>query len=258
LSSEISKRQISRGFQAGKQIHYDSLQFEAKRRVGAISFDAHYTFSNNMANMLNLENPYDVTSNWARDSLHQRHRAVVTFYIDLPWGRGGRYFTNAPVVLNHLIGEWTLYTVSYFASGGYFSPAFSGADPSRTNTFGGLPDRIADGNLPHGQRTVEKWFDPAAFAVPPAGRFGNSGVNVLQGPGIHVHHLSLVKRFQISERLGISYTVGASNVFNHPHFSNPRNNISTPDTGSLFTGIADYEQEKHAARRFQMKLRIEF
>jgi hypothetical protein len=238
--------------------NYDSLQFEAKRRVGVITFDAHYTFSSNMANMLNLENPYDVTSNWARDSLHQRHRAVVTSYIDLPWGRGRRYFTNAPVVLNHLIGGWSLYTVSYFASGGYFSPAFSGADPSRTNTFGGLPDRIADGNLPHGQRTVEKWFDPAAFAVPPAGRFGNSGVNVLQGPGIHVHHLSLVKRLQIGERLGISYTVGASNIFNHPHFSNPRNNISTPDTGSLFIGIADYEQEKHAARRFQMKLRIEF
>jgi hypothetical protein len=238
--------------------NYDSVQLETKRRVGAIVFDAHYTFSNNMANMLNLENPYNVTSHWARDSLHQRHRAVATSYIDLPWGRGRRFLGNAPAAVDHLLGGWNVFTVSYFGSGGYFSPAFSGADPSRTNTFGGLPDRVADGNLPRGDRTAEKWFEPSAFVVPLAGRFGNSGVNVLQGPGIHVHHVSLVKRFQISERLAVTYTIGASNVFNQPHFGNPRNNISTPDTGRLFTGIAEYEQEKHAARRFQMKLRIEF
>ncbi|HUS07476.1 MAG TPA: carboxypeptidase regulatory-like domain-containing protein [Bryobacteraceae bacterium] len=238
--------------------NYDSLQFEMKRRVGAVVFDGHYTYSNNVANMLNLENPYNVTSQWARDSLHQRHRAVITSAIELPWGHGRRYLANAPAPVEQIVGGWSLYTVSYFATGGYFSPAFSGSDPSRTNTFGGLPDRVANGNFPRGERTVERWFDPSAFVIPPAGRYGNSGVNILQGPGIHVHHLSLAKRFQVGEQLGVTFTAGASNLFNHPHFSNPRNNISTPDTGRLFAGIADYEQEKHAARRLQMKLRIEF
>ncbi len=238
--------------------NYDSLQFEVKRRVGAIIFDGHYTWSNILSNFLNLENPYNVISQWARDSLNQRHRAVITSSIDLPFGRGRRLLTQAPALVEHTVGGWILTTVSFFASGGYFSPVFSGSDPSRTNTFGGLPDRTADGNLPRGQRTVERWFDPSAFTVPPAGRFGNSGVNILQGPGINVHHVSLAKRFNVTERVRITYTIGASNAFNHPHFSNPRNNISTPGTGRLYAGIADYEQEKHAARRFQMKLRIEF
>lgn len=238
--------------------NYDSLQLEVKKRVGAFNFNAHYTFSSNLHNFLNRENPYDVTSHWSHDDFNQRHRAVVITMTDLPWGRGRRFLSDAPALLDHFVGGWRLTTISYFATGSHFSPSFSGSDPSNTNTFGGLPDRVADGNLSRGERSVERWFDPAAFAVPPAGRFGNSAANVLVGPGMNVHHMSLAKRFQITEGIMLTYTIGASNLFNHPHFRAPRSNISTPGTGELFQGIPDYVAEKHAARRFQMKLRLEW
>ena len=236
--------------------NYNSLQLQAKRRVGAITFDAHYTMSSNLHNWLNTQNPYDVTSHWSNDNYIARHRAVITTQTKLPFGRGRHFLPDAPAALDAFVGGWKVTSVSYFQTGPHFSPSFSGADPSNTNSFGGLPDRICDGNI--STRTVERWFDPSCFAVPPAGRFGNSSPNVLVAPGMNVHHLSLAKRFNISERVGVIYTIAASNMFNHPHFLAPRTNISTPGAGELFGGIQDWRAEKHASRKFQMKLRIEW
>ena len=235
---------------------YNSLQLQVKRRVGAIAFDAHYTLASNLHNWLNTENPYDVTSHWSNDNYISRQRAVVTAQIELPWGRGRRFLPDAAPVVEALAGGWKVTSVSYFQTGPHFSPSYSGSDPSNTNTFGGLPDRICDGNIDN--RTVERWFDPSCFAAPPAGRLGNSSPNVLVAPGMNVQHLSLAKRFNIGERVGIIYTIAASNMFNHPHFLAPRNNISTPGTGELFGGIQDWRAEKHASRKFQMKLRVEW
>jgi hypothetical protein len=147
--------------------------------------------------------------------------------------------------------------MSFFATGAYFSPAFSGSDPSNTNTFGGLPDQVGDGNLSRGQRGVDRWFDKAAFKEPPKGRFGNSGVNVLQGPGLNVHHLALVKTFQIRERYSLTYNAGISNIFNHPHFVPPVNDITSPDAGQL-VAVPEWNPEKTNSRRMQMQLRFEW
>ncbi|MDA1315265.1 MAG: TonB-dependent receptor, partial [Acidobacteria bacterium] len=236
--------------------NYNSMQLEVKRRVGAISFNAHYTLASNLHDWLNTQNPYDVTSHWSNDSFIARQRAVITTQTELPWGKGRHFLPDAGPALEALVGGWKVTTVSYFQTGPHFSPSFSGSDPSGTNTFGGLPDRICDGNIDN--RSVEQWFDPSCFAAPPAGRFGNSGPNVLVAPGMNVHHLSLAKRFNVGERLGVFFTVAASNLFNHPHFITPRTNISTPGTGELFGGIQDWRAEKHASRKLQMKLRIEW
>jgi hypothetical protein len=237
--------------------NYDSLQVEAVRRTGVVTFNANYTWASNLHSFLNTENPYDVTSRWGRDASNPRHRAVVTTMIELPWGRGQRFLSDAPAVVDQILGGWKLQTISYLASGKYFSPSFSGADPSRTNTSGGLPDRICDGNLPPGERTVELWFDPSCFAVPPAGRFGNSGVNVLQGPGLNVHHLALVKRFRVNQGFTLTYNVAVSNLFNHPHFSFPRNNISTANPGRI-TSTPGWSAENESERRVSMLLRVEW
>jgi hypothetical protein len=237
---------------------YDSLQFQVQRKVGAITFNSHWTWANNMHNWLKLENPYDVTSNWSRDDLTRRHRAVIEAMIDLPWGRNRRYLTNAHPVVNTMVGGWTLQAISIFSTGVYFSPAFSGSDPSNTNTVGGLPDRIADGNIPPNQRSVDRSFDPSAFRVPPAGRFGNSGVNIIEGQGVNLHHLTLSKGFRISERFRLHYTAAISNLFNTPHFLGMRTNISTAGTGQLTSLGGRLAPERSSHRHANMQLRIEF
>jgi hypothetical protein len=237
---------------------YDSLQVQAMRRMGAVTFNAHWTWANNLNNMQNTENPYNVLAHWSRFGGDRRHNAVISAMIELPWGQGRRYLSKAPPVVDQIIGGWTLQTISYLATGEYFSPSFSGADPSGTNTVGGLPDRVADGNLGSDKRTYNRWFDPLAFAPPPRGRFGNSGVNILEGQGLNVHHLSMVKRFRLTERFSTTFTSSVSNLFNTSHFNNPRTNITAADPGKFTSVVPDYAPEKHTNRRIMMKLRIEW
>jgi len=242
------------------QSKYDSFQIEATRRQGWFQFNGHYTLSNAMSNYLNLENPYS-RNYWNRDQFNARNRAVFTTIWDLPFGKGRRWMAHAPKPVEVMLGGWLLQTVHYFQRGQYFTPSFAGSDPSNTNTVGGLPDRVADGNLARGDRAIKRWFDPAAFVAPPQGRFGNSGVNILEGPGLNLHHLAVTKNFKVTERWRVVYQASLNNIFNHPAYNFPNANISVPlQVGQLFQtwegGGAG--REVSDARHIYMRLRIEF
>jgi hypothetical protein len=238
---------------------YDSFQIQAQKRVGSFTFNAHWTLANSFANFLNTENPYNVTSHWARQSGDRRHYAVIMTTWRVPMGRGTGFLGNAPAAVDRVLGGWTLSTISYLSSGFFFSPSFSGSDPSNTNTVGGLPDRIGNGNLPSGERSYTRWFDATAFRVPAAGGFGNSGPNVLVSQGLNVHHLGLAKQFRITERVSTTFTGQISDIFNTPHFNNPTSNVSVPATVGQFTGVvSDFEAEKANGRRIALVLRIQF
>ena len=161
-----------------------------------------------------------------------------------------------------MIGGWTLFYLAYFQTGSFFTPRYSGSDPSGTNTFSGLPDRISDGNLSPGQRSVDRWFDTAAFTAPPSGRFGNSGVNVLEGPGLHVHNMSFSKKVNLTERVGLQLMMVVSNIFHLTNFNFPSTNISVPGGAGVIscTWACDplFNLEKAGPRRMEMRARIEF
>ncbi|MEB2360943.1 MAG: TonB-dependent receptor [Bryobacteraceae bacterium] len=238
--------------------NYNSLQFEVQRKVGSIiTFDAHYTLQSQMSDFLNLENPYDHHF-WNRDTYSAHHRAVFNTMIDLPFGKGRRFLTNAPGLVDAAIGGWKLTTITFYTSGQYYSPSFSGSDPSNTNTVGGIPDRICDGNLSSSQRSLYRWFAPECFAVPAPGHFGNAGVNSLIRPGYLLHHLTIAKEFKLSERFRLEYVASASNVFNHPTFNPPISNISVPGTGQITSILAgaDLSIEGTRAREIGMTLRL--
>jgi len=237
--------------------NYDSLSFAAQRRVGWVTFDAHWTWAHGMLDYANVEDPYGPRL-WNRDFL-AKHRVVLNTVWELPFGKGRRYMSNAPGVVDHVLGGWKVVWVTYLQTGQYFSPAFSDSDPSNTNTFGGLPDRICNGNLPAGERTVERWFDTSCFVAPPAGRYGNSGANVLQGPGLNVHNLTVLKRFRLTEKLSFDYMALVANVFNHPNFEFPASDISVPgEAGVISSTHGLYSGERAGPRMVEMRVRFEF
>jgi hypothetical protein len=238
--------------------NFNSAQFEVQRKVGSlITFDAHYTLQSQVSDYLNLENPYDHRF-WNRDPFSSRHRAVVSTSIDLPIGRGKHFLSAAPPVVQGVLGGWRITTISIITSGQFFSPSYSGSDTSNTNTVGGLPTRICDGNLAHGERTISRWFDPACFAVPAPGTFGNSGVNILKRPGYILHHLTVAKDFKLSERFKLEYVASFSNVFNRAVFNPPISNISVAGTGRITDILigSDLSIEGTRARDIGMTLRL--
>jgi hypothetical protein len=237
--------------------NYDSLSFNAQRRVGWVTFDAHWTWAHGMSDFLNTENPYNLNL-WNRD-FFARHRVVFNTVWELPFGRGRRFMTNAPGAVDQILGGWRIVWVTYLQTGQFFSPGFSDVDPSNTNTFGGFPDRTCNGNLPPDQRRIDHWFDTSCFADPPVGRFGNSGANVLEGPGLHVHNVTFAKRFRLTEKLHFEYMALIGNIFNHPNFFAPAADISVPGGAGVISETHGlYSGERAGPRSVEMRVRIEF
>ena len=233
--------------------NFNALTVQGQRKIGQITFDGHWTWASNYSNTLNLENPYAPLF-WNRDPFTSRHRAVLNTIFEVPVGRGRRFLANAPAIVDRILGGWQLYWIAYLETGQFFSPSFSGADPSNTNTSGGLPDRVANGNLPAGERRLNRWFDPSAFTRPAPGRFGNSGLNILEGPGLQEHNLTVSKTFRILEGLNFTSMAAIQNLFNHPNFNNPAANISAPGSVGVVSSVRGFAP----ARQIMLRGRLDF
>ncbi len=228
---------------------YDGVQVEARRRVASLNFDANYTLSRSLNNYLDTENPYDVLSHWANDGLTRRHYAVASIVWALPFGHGRRYFGSDGGVADRIASGWSTSVITYFASGQYFSPSFSGADPANTGTFGGLPDLVGNPNDVPAGKTINNWFNTAAFAVPQPGHFGNALPNSLEGQNLYVTNLSLTKSLPITERIHFIFTSQMANLFNHPQFLLPSGNISVPGGNQFTTQLGVFDSLEGGQQR---------
>jgi hypothetical protein len=254
------------------EIKFNSGQIEVQKRMGGFTFNSNFTWSKNMYNWANTENPYDITNHWARDANNREKYWVNSFTWQLPFGENQRFLANAPKPVDYVLGGWTAQLVSTFASPTYVSPSYTNcdmysrtgciSDPSGTNTNGGLPNAIGDPystfNNSSYKRTVDQWFNPYAFAAPVRGTFGNATPNSLEGFGINVQHLSLAKVFRITERLKTTLTGSFSNLMNHPHFQSINTNVTNADPGRFTSTRPNYEPEKQSYRQIDLKLRVEW
>jgi len=231
---------------------FNAMTIQAQRKTGAVTFDVHYTLGSNYWNYQNLENPYAPLF-FERDTNTVRQRFVINSVFELPFGRGKRFGGGVNRAVNQVVGGWQLYWIAFMETGQFFGATFSGADPSNTNTTTGRADRLSNGNLPPGERRINRWFDTAAFARPSAGRFGNAGTNTLEGPGLHVHNLTLGKTFPITERLKFTFMAASQNIANHANFNNPASNINASNAG-VVSGVRAFA----AGRQIMLRGRLTF
>ena len=232
---------------------FNSLTIEGQHKTGQLTLTGHWAWSSSMDNMLNLENP-NAPLAWNRDAYPSENSAVLSVVWAVPVGKGRTFLSHSPAAVNYLLGGWNLSWISTLESGHFFSPSYSGSDASNTNTSGGLPNRICDGNLPSSQRSIGHWFNASCFTAPTPGTFGNSGVNILVGPGYAVQDVSLSKSVQLTERVKFTFTGAYSNLFNHPNFLTPASNISAP--GSV--GVISSEFGTSYSRIGELRGRFDF
>jgi hypothetical protein len=64
-------------------------------------------------------------------------------------------------------------------------------------------------------------LNPAAFAIPAPGTFGNLGRYALHGPGLGQLDFTLHKKFRISETTNFEFRAELYNILNHTNFANP-------------------------------------
>jgi hypothetical protein len=92
---------------------------------------------------------------------------------------------------------------------------------SRPNVSPGVPLVLYGPQYPGG-----KAFNPAAFTPAPAGQQGDLGRNVLRGFGAWQADFALQRQFSVTERVGLRFRAEFFNIFNHPNFGPPDNNVT--------------------------------
>ena len=107
-------------------------------------------------------------------------------------------------------------------------------------------------------RRADQWLNPAAFAVPASGTYGNSGRNAFRGPGLWQADIGVSKRFRISEQINLDFRGEMFNLFNRAQYGNPVANISTSTFGRILSTANDGATGTGTSRQIQFSLRLNF
>jgi hypothetical protein len=254
--------------------NYDSFTVAVQKRFsGGLQFQGSYILTKNLADNAGydpiyftgeaggtISNQFDPRLDYGNVSFTHRQRFLATFLYELPIGKGKWLASGANNVLNRVIGGWELAGVVMAQTGPYLT-ILAGNDPSGT----GFPELVGDGRAdtvagisPYAGQSLNQWINPAAFATPAnnIGRFGNSAVGAVTGPGTQAVSLSLFKSIAITERIHVQIGASAANAFNHPNYDVP---------GNLTVGTAGFAQignlqsaEGAGPRSIQLSGRINF
>ncbi len=147
-----------------------------------------------------------------------RHAGAINGTWELPVNQGR--LVNPAV--KALVGGWSLSGIATLQSGFPFSPQLGYNPTGNGDTRNPVrPNRAASLNEPLYGKTVQQWFNPAAFTAPYPGTFGNLGRDTLTGPGLTELDLSLAKSTTIHERLRAQFRAEFFNVLNHSNFTTP-------------------------------------
>ncbi len=241
----------STGFQVtGFNSNYNSLQVQFNKHLShGLELLAGYTWSRYFDDTSSLENsafnqpginPFDFASMYAPSANDAPQRLVISWVYTLPFYSLTHHFRR-------LTDGWDLIGIATFQHGfpvAVFDDAFTSltcdpgisfyACPDRANVTGtplsiGNPRNYTIGGQPN------YWFNPKAFAIPPAGTgIGDASRNPLYGPGINNWDISLMKDIHIDEARYFQFRLESFNTFNHTQFGAPDGDVSSPTFGRIF------------------------
>jgi hypothetical protein len=226
---------------------YDALQVKAQHRFSeGLSSILSYTFSRTIdtsSGWFNAEggigggatvqNYHDIEGNKARSSYDIPHILTWGTVWELPFGRQKRWLNAGP--LSWVLGNWQLNWMLLARSG---QPMNITADQDPANVgFTGYSRANQVGDPNEGERTVDRWFNPAAF-VAPVDSFGNYKRNSLRAPGFWNVDLGVQRNFLLGAGAqSLQIRVDAFNVFNHINWGNPAINASSRTTLGRITSM---------------------
>ncbi len=225
---------------------------------------------------------FNIRSDYGNAEGTRHQRFLFTGIYQLPVGQG-HAFLNAGGWKNAMLGGWEFTSITLLETGPWLTPSISPGgcqvavlangscpalpdgqpetnDQSDTNVVNRgaylRPDQVST-NLHLGQSRAH-YFNLAAFSPTPvgAGRFGNAGVGILQGPGTAAVSLGLAKTFRPTERLRVRFESTFTNVLNHTNFAPPATQIDVPATFGVLS--APQTAENAGNRTGQLALRVEF
>jgi Carboxypeptidase regulatory-like domain/TonB-dependent Receptor Plug Domain len=206
-----------------------------------------------------IQNPYNLKNDKGPAGTDVPQIFSASWVYQLPFGKGQKYASSSGP-LNYVVGGWTLNGIVSFSSG---IPFFVGASGDiahiAANTaccalgFGNYERLNFLGGSPYAaNKSPAQWLNPAAFAVPAPGTFGNLGRDTLRSDRFKNLDLSLFKQFPITESKRLEFRFETFNLTNTPVWNVPDVNISHTNSFGTISSTAN------TARQLQFGLKLYF
>ena len=219
---------------AGYSNLYNSLQVKLDRKFADLNITTAYTFGKGMGfqggDDGGLSFYVNQRRNYARNDFDRTHTFVQSYVWNLPFGPGKRFLNSG--VIGNVFGGWRITGILTVASGLPFTitannPAFN--LPGNTSTANQVAPVEILGNV----GSDGPWFSTSSFAQPTTAVFGNTGRNIMSGPGFFNLDASLIKIISFHERYQLELRGETFSITNTPQFNNPNNNVSNGNFGTI-------------------------
>ncbi len=183
---------------------------------------------------------YDKSADWSNSALDHRHRLTISPTYDL------RVFESKGWVMKNIVGNWRFLGTYTFQTGEYatvqsaIDANLNGdsagdrtiVNPAGQNNIGSGVNAInAAGaqvptTIPSGSSSIPNPAIAAYVAINPnagyvtagSGALATAGRNTLLMPSINNFDISIIKRFNVTERVRLEFSGQFANLFNHPQY----------------------------------------
>jgi hypothetical protein len=251
---------------SGGDQSYNQLQLESIRRFGGnSSLQLEYAYTRSLDDVESSggpQRPYLPALDWGNSTGIHRHQLVANYVYSLPFGRGKTFLNHSSHLVDSLVGGWRVSGITTYATGAPFSVAFS-VPSTYVGWLGGRADRMPGAPLyaKGGGHNVIKgvqWFNPAAFGPPEPWTWGNSGRNILWGPGFSNWDISALKEIPLRNELRMTFRADFLDAFNHFNLNNPSATVASTSYGGSPIATAGMIQGGSGNRIIQLGTRVTF
>ncbi|AEU35308.1 TonB-dependent receptor [Granulicella mallensis] len=226
--------------------NYDSLQIKAETKTpkygiyALVAYTYSRTYDNGLSDGLGseLSAPYFPLPNWQNldwslSQINLDNSLTASVIYDLPFGRGKQFGSNWNSVTNTFLGGIQVTLIERISSGfpvplidtSNNSGAFfeNGGNSNNWNR----PDQVAGCDPYKADHSKHQWLNQACFTSPVAGELGNAARVPVVGPDFVNTDFSLIKQFALPRKnMGLNFRAEFYNLFNHPQYGMPVNDIS--------------------------------
>jgi hypothetical protein len=211
---------------------YHSMQAKIERRYSAgINLLAAYTWSKSIDDATDFASG-DPSEQVLNSRNRRLQRALSSFDVPHRFTAAFNYKLSA-ARMKTVLGGWQVNGLLTIQSGQPFTPYSSQFDPYRNEAFNRL---IVVGD-PHRNVPSGIAYNPAAFALPPLGVFGNSCRNIVRGDAFRSADLSLFRTFAVHERLKLQMRFEATNALNNVNYQGPITDQLTQPAAFVATAV---------------------
>jgi carboxypeptidase family protein len=234
---------------------YNGLQVTLRKRYSnGLQFNTNYTWQKSLDGQSSLaesgktQDPFNRRADYSRSTWDVNHVFNFAYLYELPFGKGRKWGANWAKASDLVLGGWSVEGITRLETGPPFNVSL-GIDRANTGRSTQRPNLVGDPNA--GPKTVDQWFNTAAFAMPAQYTFGNAGAYITNADGLVSIDMALAKNFSIRGSHALEFRTEFFNVPNTVNFSDPIGAMNNANFGRITS-------QRTPPRQIQFSLRYRF